>query len=81
MSYANGVPIMWERIPRKEMKMNSEDAMIMVDRLNRAVETLRKINLSRLSPVDRVNITSAQTDIIDTVNYIEAIGPIESGNK
>jgi hypothetical protein len=54
--------------------MDAADSMVVVDRLNRAVETLRKVNIMRLTVTDRVNVASAQTDIIDAIGYIEAHG-------
>lgn len=56
--------------------MDDADITLIVDRLNRAVETLRKVNIMRLTVLDRVNVASAQTDIIDSIHYIEASGAV-----
>ena len=42
--------------------MDAADSMVVVDRLNRAVETLRKVNIMRLTVTeDRVNHAAGTT--------------------
>jgi hypothetical protein len=51
--------------------MDAADTMLVTDRLTRAAETLRKVNISRLSVLDRVNISSTIVDITDMIDYIK----------